>query len=158
MNWGEGLDILAIVGSTRFTCPKGIRIASDIISATLNARRPDIICSGGSPYGGVDALAQVAARGRRIEFVPFPPAHRLWTHPHGGFKQRNDELAGYCTRLLRIHCWHTRACTHRRTYGSGYTADVAEALGKSVRRRGIDPDGNIITDAPAPEGAQGVLL
>lgn len=151
MNWGEGLDILAIVGSASFTCPRGMRIASDIISATLNAHRPDIICSGESPRGGVDTLARLAAQSWRIEFVPFPPTRRVWTHPDGGFKQRNDELADYCGRLLCIRC------AHATSYGSGYTADVAEALGKSVRRRHIDRLGRIHATMPRFEKASGVI-
>lgn len=137
----QGADILAIVGSTTFKSPQGMRIASDIISATLNRRRPDILCSGESPFGGVDNIAKRAAHTRRLDFVGFPPRRWVWTHPDGGFRERNEALAAYCTRLLCIRC------AEAGSYGSGYTADHAEQLGRSVRRFWIDRRGQVL-DAP----------
>ena len=49
----------------------------------------------------------------------------------GGFKQRNEKIAEMCDCLVRI------ASATTKTYGSGWTADRAEALGKRVFRHTV---------------------
>lgn len=135
------LDILAIVGSTRFAYRGGLDIARRLIRELLDTTEPDIVCSGGAP--GVDTIAEEEAERRGILFDPFLPKVFAWTHPDGGFKERNEQIAAHCTRLFRI------ACAASGTYGSGWTADLAEDMGKPVTRRWIDVNGVVHDTAPA---------
>lgn len=113
-------DVLAIVGSTRFADIDGIDIARSIIEGVIERRRPEVIVSGGAP--GIDTLAARIANENGIELREFLPLNQQW-EPHG-YKQRNDQIVEECTRLLRVHCrWGS-------TYGSGYTHDRADAMGK----------------------------
>lgn len=115
---------LAIVGSTTFTGWWELAAAEGIIDYTLATWKPKTVISGGAV--GIDSLAaQVAAR-HGITVTVHAPANQRW-EPHG-FKDRNLLIAEGCDALLAIR---SRNAT---TYGSGWTADRAEEMGKKVRR------------------------
>lgn len=120
-------DILAIVGSTTFANPNWERIALAQIRAEVTHydKPPAMIISGGAD--GIDKLAERYANEHGIDFRDFLPKYRRW-EPEG-FKARNMIVGATCTRLLAIRCILSR------TYGSGWTADYAEKLGRPVRRR-----------------------
>lgn len=117
-------DILAIVGSEKWPNPAGLRAARIIIEMALDTRRPDGIVSGGAD--GIDRLAARIADERAIPCREFLPRQRRW-EPYG-FKERNIEIVNTCTRLLVIRCASST------TYGSGWTADLAQKRGKPVER------------------------
>lgn len=120
---------LAVVGSTNIT-PKQRGIASVIIDGFYYSYRPELVISGGAV--GIDSLAKgrVTAWNRdqiwNINFLEFLPENNRW-EPNG-YKERNIKIAEECTDLL---CIRSQQST---TYGSGWTADQAERLGKTVWR------------------------
>lgn len=120
---------LAVVGSTNIT-DKQREIASVIIDGFLFAYTPELVISGGA--FGIDSLARgrVTAWNRaqewNINFMEFLPKNQRW-EPEG-FKERNLLIAQECDYLL---CIRSQQST---TYGSGWTADQAERLGKTVWR------------------------
>lgn len=143
------LDVLAIVGSAprydkpAFVCPSGLAIAAKQIEIVLTMLTPDRVISGGAD--GVDDLAEQAAMTHGIPFHAIRPRGRYPTWDSvGGYQERNEQIAQECTRMLRI------ACAHSRSYGSGWTADRAEELGKPVQRWWIDRDGNASPKKPPP--------
>ena len=115
--------ILAIVGSTKVT-EEQIEIAKHIIKDTIGQLGPDSIVSGGAV--GIDTIAESEANRLEIDFLKFLPRNKRW-EPQG-YKERNLLIVQYCDALL---CIRTRQST---TYGSGWTADKAERLGKDVFR------------------------
>lgn len=128
---------LAIIGSTRFVYAAGmvraLRLARQYC-AEFEAgisREGGAVVSGGAP--GVDAAGlKVAAEYGWTEsngkMVVYRPSAQNWP----AFKVRNEKVAGDCTHLLRVYC---SAST---TYGSGWTADVAERRGVIVHRYRVD--------------------
>lgn len=120
---------LAVVGSTNIT-DKQRGIASVIIDGFFFSYNPELVISGGAV--GIDSLARgrVTAWNRdqqwNINFMEFLPENPRW-EPNG-YKERNTKIAEECTDLL---CIRTQQST---TYGSGWTADLAERLGKAVWR------------------------
>lgn len=147
------MDILAIVGSAphnnrpAFACPRGLVIAAQQIEVVLTMVTPDMVISGGAP--GVDELAEQEAMTLGIPFRPIRPRGRYPTwDSDGGYRERNEKVAQECTRLLRI------ACAESRSYGSGWTADRAEELGKTVERFWIDRDGNVHTKQPRKQASR----
>lgn len=120
---------LAIVGSVNIT-PHQRGLASVIIDGFLYSYEPHAVISGGA--NGIDSLAEgrVFAWNRdnhlSILFEEFLPKNQRW-EPEG-FKDRNLLIAQGCDSLL---CIRTKQST---TYGSGWTADQAERLGKTVWR------------------------
>ena len=85
------------------------------------------------------------ARAAGIQVVEFLPTTFKF-HGAGGFAERNMKIAEMCVCLVRI------ASTTTSTYGSGWTADRAEELGKDVYRFHIDPAGAVFDgDPPAKE-------
>lgn len=118
---------LAIVGSTRFESPYGDMLAEWIIKRALMYFDPDVVVSGGAE--GVDTLAERLAMQYGFSTHICLPAKPQW-EPHG-YKERNLRIVRNCTHLLSIRC------SQSRTYGSGWTADRAEELGKLVVRRPI---------------------
>lgn len=84
------------------------------------------IISGESPRGGVDMFAHNYADHLGMEFKGYPPKNNRW-EPEG-YKERNEAIAQRCDVLYRV------AVRDSKTYGSGWTADRAEALGKPVFR------------------------
>jgi hypothetical protein len=123
---------LAVVGSTNIT-DKQRGLASVIIDGFFFTYQPFSVVSGGAV--GIDSLAKgrVIAwnrdhghKGWAIDFDEFLPENHRWEPD--GFKARNLKIAEDCTHLL---CIRTQQST---TYGSGWTADRAEELGKTVWR------------------------
>ena len=116
---------LAIVGSVAFAHSLDWHQAGVAIRRSIQHLQPVQIISGGAR--GIDTLAARIGREMGIEVVEFLPQVRSWAD-EGGFRDRNRKIAEACTHLLRV--W----CRSSRTYGSGWTADLAERLGKDVRR------------------------
>jgi hypothetical protein len=116
---------LAIVGSRRFSAWWKIPAADGIIAHVLATYPIVEVISGGAP--GIDERAEIAAANAGLPFHAELPTGRSWDGP-GGFRERNEAIARRCTHLL---CIRDRDAT---TYGSGWTADRAEALGRVVRR------------------------
>lgn len=120
---------LAVVGSVNIT-PHQRGLASTIIDGFFFAYTPEEVISGGAP--GIDSLAKgrVVAWNRNqewhIDFDEILPKNQRWELE--GFKERNIKIAEACDYLL---CIRTQQST---TYGSGWTADHAERLGKTVWR------------------------
>lgn len=117
--------LLAVVGSTNIN-QKQWQIAEVIIKGFYKEFDPDLVISGGAV--GIDSIAQGIAEG---QFFPIKtrihlPKNKRW-EPFG-YKERNLLIAGDCTHLL---CIRTNQST---TYGSGWTADRAEEMGKTVWR------------------------
>jgi hypothetical protein len=77
-------DRLAIVGSSTFRAPDGLRLAERKIRELVDDRRPDLIVSGRCRFGGVDDLAERIATERGIPFLPHPARHQRWAG-EGGF-------------------------------------------------------------------------
>ncbi len=124
---------LAIVGSVQFAHDMPAwEWAEEVIRQRLVALSPELVISGGA--AGIDTLG---VRQARIRGIPvrehFPKANR-WAP--SGYKERNLLIAEDCTHLLCIR--HPMS----KTYGSGWTADTAENLGKTVERL-VFPSGEV---------------
>lgn len=117
---------LALVGSTSFKASDGLEDAEAIIRwiIQLPKWRPSELISGGAE--GIDSLTELIADELDLPMKVFHPANRCWA-PHG-FKERNLQIADYCDQLLAVRCKDSS------TYGSGWTADRAQGLGKLVWR------------------------
>lgn len=120
---------LAVVGSTTFDAKGAWWTAEWIIRAAIEHYAPVCIISGGAV--GVDSLAKTIAHewGYNVAdgtFVEYLPEHQRWAPD--GFEARNLVIATDCTQLLRVSCHKSK------TYGSGWTADRAQKLGKFVER------------------------
>lgn len=132
--------VLAIVGSRDVPDYQ----AASVIKQAILEHRPSMVVSGGAR--GVDTAGVVIAQELGITTVEFKPKVMTWdATPEGepvenmedkgmviivpgGFKQRNERIAEACDCLVRI------ASPTTKTYGSGWTADRAEQLGKRVFR------------------------
>lgn len=114
--------LLAVVGSTNVT-EKQLELASKIIRG-FYLEVPRLVISGGA--FGIDSLAIDMAYEYNLPMSVCLPMNNRW-EPHG-YKERNIKIAEECTDLL---CIRTQQST---TYGSGWTADLAERLGKTVWR------------------------
>lgn len=119
---------LAIVGSTTFADAWDDEVR-EIIGDHLDRLHPVLVISGGAL--GVDSWAVDEAKALGIPTREYLPEHRRWAPT--GFKARNILIATNCTHLLRVYC------PHGRTYGSGWTADYAERLGRTVTRIAVPP-------------------
>lgn len=117
---------LAIVGSQAKAWPTDYleEEATSAIWYAVKFLEPSEIISGRSPGGGVDQWAEYEAAMRNIMFTPFEASQNDWPH----FKARNIQIGDYCDSLV---CIRSRLST---TYGSGWTADYTEKLGKKVWR------------------------
>ena len=119
---------LAIVGSTEFERDEPARQkAKVLIHESLIEWEPKVVISGGAL--GIDLLAKIVAEGLGIEVIEHLPKNRRWEPD--GYKARDILIAQDCTHMLCIR-YHAS-----KTYGSGWTADEAERLGKVVERHVI---------------------
>ena len=136
--------VLAIVGSRDVPDYQ----SSSLVKQAILEHKPKLVVSGGAH--GVDSIAVVVARSLGIPTIEFLPEMSTWDHQGlikeaieifdengitikipGGFKQRNMKVAEMCDCLVRISSATTK------TYGSGWTADYAERLGKRVHRHTV---------------------
>ena len=120
--------------------------AESLIRQAILEHKPNIVVSGGAR--GIDTFAREIAQEMGVTVMEFVPETSVWdaspmagavptetptdfgmrvTVP-GGFRARNEAVGDACTCLERLY---TRTTT---TYGSGWTADHAEKLGKNVTR------------------------
>ena len=117
--------VLAIVGSAeRFWTPDKETEARHYIRSFIIAKEPDLVISGECPKGGVDIWAREIATELGYPFMGLEPEKERW-QPNG-YKERNLKIAKLCSILLRVV---SKTST---TYGSGWTKDRAEELGKTV--------------------------
>lgn len=114
--------LLAVVGSVRVD-PEQLMTAKAIVQGILLFYMPQRVISGGAL--GIDTLAEDEALLLNLDFKKHLPEFPSWEH---GYKPRNLKIAQECTHLL---CIRTKQST---TYGSGWTADRAEEMGKIVWR------------------------
>lgn len=114
--------LLACVGSVNVTEEQS-KIAKAFIQGILMFYMPKLVISGGA--SGIDSLAEEEATLFNLDFKKHLPEFPSWEH---GYKPRNLKIAAECTHLL---CIRTKQST---TYGSGWTADRAEEMGKVVWR------------------------
>lgn len=117
---------LAIVGSRDLVWSTDLdRIAAQAaIQTVLQVFNPEVVISGACPKGGVDIWAVEQARTFGCDVIEFPPYRHDWT----GYEARNIRIAKACDRLVAIRSRYSRS------YGSGWTADFAQGLGKPVHR------------------------
>lgn len=106
---------LAIVGSV---CLKDNEAAQDKIEFVIGTYKPTEVVSGGAK--GIDTMAVEYAKSIGIATKEYLPRAKGWNH----YRVRNIQIARYCDRLVRIYS------TKSKTYGSGWTKDFAEKLGK----------------------------
>lgn len=114
--------LLAVVGSTNVTDDQ-LDLAAKIMRG-FYMERPRMVISGGAV--GIDTLAVTVAEFYDIPTKLFLPENNRW-EPNG-FKVRNLKIATDCSHLLCIRS------SQSTTYGSGWTADRAEEMGKTVWR------------------------
>lgn len=117
---------LAIVGMSKWGRWWHEPAAEGIIQHVLERyyERVDVVISGGAP--GVDTMAKTVGERMGLEVIEHLPKNQRW-EPEG-FKERNILIAEDCTDLLAIRNARSE------TYGSGWTADEAERLGRKVQR------------------------
>lgn len=115
---------LAIVGSRKFKKWYGLDAAEGIIRGVLGHYQPKTVISGGAE--GIDTMAADIAGEMGMLVMVFKPENNRW-EPNG-YKDRNMQIAGSCDSLLAIRC------SESSSYGSGWTADYAEKIGKTVER------------------------
>jgi len=117
---------LAIVGSVDLNAQQ-YEAAVYLVTAVVLATRPDSVITGGA--SGVDTIAMDVTQSAGIPLDVRWPDVASW-NPLGrrGFRARNVEIAEWCNELIAIRSLQSK------TYGSGWTADYAESIGKKVRR------------------------
>lgn len=128
MNDDLYVERLAIVGSSVLTTAQS-HWAKWLIEAILCELSPTYLISGGAQ--GIDTIAATAFRDlTEEEPIEYLPEHPSWNGNGDlfGFKHRNMRIVEDCEALIRV------AAKNSDTYGSGWTADRAEELGKPVRR------------------------
>jgi len=125
---GSRPDILAIVGSHRGLDREDLAEARALIEGYLTSRRPDRVVTGGAV--GIDTLAGQIAGEYGIPVTVLKPSRQQWPGP-GGFRERNAAIVAACTRLLVIRSIRST------TYGSVWTANLAEESGRPVRRHQV---------------------
>lgn len=121
----DDIDILAVVGSTKFNDDiHSWHVAYSFLEELIKDIPPNIIVSGGAL--GIDSIARSLALELNIEFEEYLPNNPHW-EPNG-YRERNIKIAESCTRLVCVRHFDSK------TYGSGWTADYAERIGKPVKR------------------------
>ena len=83
-----------------------------------------LFISGESPKGGVDIWVKETCDNLGVTYKGYPPERNEWTY----YKKRNRAMAEACDVLMRVYNARTK------TYGSGWTADFAERVGRKVLR------------------------
>lgn len=116
--------ILAIVGTRRFGNPKGFIYAELLIREEVQSLDWHGFVTGDAE--GVDKLTALICSKFSRDCIALSPIHKRW-EPEG-YKARNTLVAETCDELLCIRDPGSS------TYGSGWTADYAESLGKPVTR------------------------
>lgn len=118
---------LAIVGSVDLTEVQ-IRDVAWLIQCILVYSQPRTVISGGA--AGVDSIGVTLAENwGGTQTQVFLPDVNQWDPPGDrGYKARNIEIAEACDELVAIRSLQSK------TYGSGWTADYAEKIGRKVRR------------------------
>jgi hypothetical protein len=117
--------VLAIVGSREL---QGDERALNLIANAIERYNPTLVISGGAD--GPDTMAIEEADRRHIPWREYLPDIKSWEGRMSdgvwlkGFKDRNLEIATACTHLIRI------ASKKSKSYGSGWTRDIAVQLGK----------------------------
>lgn len=119
---------LAIVGSQLFHESWKYNVVDAMIKTFLIHQEPDVVISGGCKTG-VDRSAELLGKwyGYSEEdgtLIIHRPNNDQW-EPNG-FKKRNIMIAEDCTHML---CIRDKGST---TYGSGWTANYADNLGRHV--------------------------
>jgi predicted Rossmann fold nucleotide-binding protein DprA/Smf involved in DNA uptake len=114
--------LLAVVGSVKVT-QEQMMTAKAFVQGILLFYMPNRVISGGA--SGIDTLAENEALLLNLDFKKYLPEFPSWEN---GYKPRNLLIAQECTHLLCIRT------TQSTTYGSGWTADRAEEMGKTVWR------------------------
>jgi predicted Rossmann fold nucleotide-binding protein DprA/Smf involved in DNA uptake len=132
--------VLAVVGSRDVPDYQ----SASLVKQAILEHKPRLVISGGAK--GVDTVGVKTARELGIATMEILPTHKTWDQPEtgepqetateyglvvavsGGFKQRNTHIAEICECLVRV------ASASTSTYGSGWTADYAERLGRRVVR------------------------
>lgn len=117
--------ILAVVGSREFDIPHATLYARHVIEAHIRRLRPELVISGGA--SGIDSIGIEVAQRLGVEFREYLPRFKQWDPE--GFKERNILIASVCDVLLCIRC------SESDSYGSGWTADYAQRIGKKVIRK-----------------------
>ncbi len=131
----RGRRILAVVGSREFENRNAYALALPLIAAAVEVLDPHQILSGGAD--GMDTYAGAFALMMGVPFQEFLPRQQIWK-PHG-YEERNIKIAESCTHLLAIRCYESK------TFGSGWTANRAQELGRVVQRVTIPAAGRIVT-------------
>jgi hypothetical protein len=137
--------VLAIVGSR--DVPD--YVSSSLVKQAILEHKPSMVVSGGAK--GIDTMAEIMAYEMGIPVMQFMPSEHSWDPTPkapadpievvvdmgmnivipGGYKARNMKIAESCDCLVRI------ASSTTKTYGSGWTADYAERIGKRVIRHTV---------------------
>lgn len=124
---GEIKTKLVIVGSQCTYTEDSI----PIIEGVIERLKPEVVGSGGAL--GTDTHTEIYCRTHNIKFKKFPPQVRRW-HDHmgkTGFKSRNMKMAKWGDKGIRI------ASRRSKSYGSGWTIDQMEKMGKVVERHEV---------------------
>jgi len=117
--------ILAIVGTRRFGSPKGMDYATQLIQYEVsNWVRWTSFVTGDAD--GIDKLVKQFCDYHLRDCEVLAPRNKIWKPD--GYQARNILVAETCDELL---CIRDPEST---TYGSGWTANYAESLGKPVTR------------------------
>jgi hypothetical protein len=120
--------VLAVVGTRTLGCRGDQQRAALRITWSISKLCPDVVISGGAK--GVDSIAERVALDMGYSEddgtlrLYRPTVHQF--HGPGGYRERDALIAANCTHLLRIHCILALS------YGSGWTADEARRLGRTV--------------------------
>jgi len=112
---------LAIVG-TRIVPNE--RMACRLIYAAISGFVPQTVISGGAP--GIDTFVETVCRRADVDIDIYRPEFPRWEPD--GYKLRNIRIAEDCDVLV---CIRSREA---KTFGSGWTANEAERIGKTVYR------------------------
>lgn len=113
-------SVLCIVGSSSIKRTKGV---IKLLKAIFEVEQPYKFISGGCV--GIDTIAEEVATMYVDDMEIYEPRVRNW---HDGFKPRNLRMAQDCTIMYVIRDVNSNS------YGSGWTSDKAEKLGKPVIR------------------------